>query len=184
NVKKEKGKGKSEKGKGKSEKGKNSRKGKKGKADKKEEHNGPIDWMGWEEMVDTQQEDPGLVFIDIYTHWCGPCKLLDKKTFHDQKVASFINEHFHPVKMNAEMKDTIRFRGKNYKNTKPGFEKSSPRQRGKPHELPLKLVDGRLAYPTMVVLDKKMGRVKMIRGYKSPSKLLKALRPLVEEKKE
>ncbi len=140
--------------------------------------------MGWEEMVEAQEADPGLVFIDIYTHWCGPCKLLDKKTFHDKKVASFINEHFHPVKMNAEMKDTIRFRGQNYKNTKPGFEKSSPRQRGKPHELPLKLVDGRLAYPTMVVLNEKMGRAKMIRGYKSPSKLLKALRPLVEAQKE
>lgn len=148
----------------------------------KKEHEGPIEWMSWEEMVEAQREDPKRVFIDIYTTWCGPCKILDKKTFQDEEVAEFINENFHAVKMDAEMKDTIRYKGNSYKNTKPGFEKKSKNSRGKPHELAATLVDGKLAYPTMVVLNEEMGRSKMFRGFRPPDELLEKLRPLVEDK--
>jgi len=48
------------------------------------------------------QKDNKLVFVDMYTDWCGPCKLLDKDTFHDAKFIEVINKGFIPVKLNAE----------------------------------------------------------------------------------
>jgi len=43
-----------------------------------------------------------LVFVDFYTTWCGPCKLVDKEVFSDQSVGDFMNDHFVSVKVNAE----------------------------------------------------------------------------------
>lgn len=157
--------------------GKNKEEKKKAKKKDKGKKEHPVDWLSWKDMVELQEDKPRYVFIDLYTDWCGPCKLLDKRTFHDTEVAEFLNKNFHPVKFNAETKDTIRFQGRSYKNSKPESEKS----RGNYHELAAKLVDGRLAYPTMIVLDREWGRVKMMRGVKKPDQLLKELRPLIEQ---
>lgn len=35
-----------------------------------------------------------LVFVDIYTTWCAPCKWLEKNVFTDPEVGAFFNEHF------------------------------------------------------------------------------------------
>jgi len=35
-----------------------------------------------------------LVFIDCYTTWCGPCKLLAKEIFPQKEVGDFYNSHF------------------------------------------------------------------------------------------
>ena len=40
--------------------------------------------------------------MDIYTDWCGPCKLMDKNTFQNPDVAQYLNNNFYAVKFNAE----------------------------------------------------------------------------------
>ena len=30
--------------------------------------------------------------IDIYTTWCGPCKMLDKNTFTNKDLITFVND--------------------------------------------------------------------------------------------
>jgi thiol:disulfide interchange protein len=42
------------------------------------------------------------IFMDSYTSWCHWCKHLDKTTFKDAKVISYLNENFINVKMNME----------------------------------------------------------------------------------
>jgi len=46
-----------------------------------------------------------LVFIDAYTTWCGPCKLMDKSVFTDEKVLAFMNENFVNLKLDMERGD-------------------------------------------------------------------------------
>lgn len=46
-----------------------------------------------------------LVFIDAYTTWCGPCKLMDKSVFTDEKVLGFMNENFVNLKLDMEHGD-------------------------------------------------------------------------------
>ncbi len=43
-----------------------------------------------------------LVFIDFYTSWCLPCKLMDEDVFTDEAFGDYMNEHFISVKINAE----------------------------------------------------------------------------------
>ena len=37
-----------------------------------------IRWMSMNEALEAQKEAPKKILMDVYTSWCGPCKLLDK----------------------------------------------------------------------------------------------------------
>jgi len=66
-----------------------------------------INWMSLDEVNVKMKTDPRPVIIDLYTNWCYWCKMMDKKTYNNSKVISYINSHFYAVKLNAETKDTI-----------------------------------------------------------------------------
>ena len=35
-----------------------------------------IAWMSMDQALLAQQQTPKKIFMDVYTTWCGPCKLL------------------------------------------------------------------------------------------------------------
>ena len=43
-----------------------------------------------------------LVFIDVYTTWCGPCKQVAAEVFPNKLLGSFYNEIFINYKLDAE----------------------------------------------------------------------------------
>lgn len=46
-----------------------------------------------------------LIFVDAYTTWCGPCKMMDRSTFKDEAAAKFYNDNFVNFKMDMEKGD-------------------------------------------------------------------------------
>ena len=38
-----------------------------------------INWLTLDKAIELQKKNPKNIIIDVYTNWCGPCKLLDKK---------------------------------------------------------------------------------------------------------
>lgn len=40
-----------------------------------------IKWMSMEEAQAAAKKSPRPLFVDVYTSWCGPCKMLDARTF-------------------------------------------------------------------------------------------------------
>jgi thioredoxin 1 len=42
------------------------------------------------------------IFVDAYATWCGPCKMLKKRTFTDDKAAAFFNANFINVSIDME----------------------------------------------------------------------------------
>ena len=68
-----------------------------------------INWISFEEAFKLQQTNPKNIIVDVYTNWCGPCKLLDRNTFQNKQVADFINKNFYAVKFNAEGNAVIKF---------------------------------------------------------------------------
>ena len=72
--------------------------------------------MTLDEARAAQKKEPKKIFMDVYTNWCGPCKLLDKNTFQNPDVSRYISEHFYAVKFNAEGNDVIKFKGYTFKN--------------------------------------------------------------------
>ena len=56
----------------------------------------------WGEALQMAREQNKLIFLDAYTTWCGPCKMLAKNVFTDSKVGEVYNNKFINVKMNME----------------------------------------------------------------------------------
>lgn len=43
-----------------------------------------------------------IIFVDAFTTWCGPCKMLNNTTFKDVKAGEFFNENFINLKLDME----------------------------------------------------------------------------------
>src|SRR5882757_10471977 len=71
----------------------------------------PVKWMTFQEAVEKSKTEKRKIFIDVYTDWCGWCKVMDKNTFPDLQIAKLLNEKFYPVKLDAEQTADINFRG-------------------------------------------------------------------------
>jgi len=125
-----------------------------------------INWMTLEQAVEAQKTAPKKIFVDAYTIWCGPCKMLDKNTFHNKNVADFVNENYYAVKFNAEGNETIKFKGVTYSN--PNFK---PYTSGRNSSHQLSALFGIRAYPTLLFLDEEANLIAPIPGYKTPSQL-------------
>ncbi|HRG07218.1 MAG TPA: DUF255 domain-containing protein, partial [Cyclobacteriaceae bacterium] len=44
-----------------------------------------VKWITFEEAVEKSKTEKRKIFIDVYTDWCGWCKVMDKNTFTDPK---------------------------------------------------------------------------------------------------
>lgn len=56
----------------------------------------------WKEIKEKARNENKLIFIDVYTSWCGPCKKLDKEIFPLEEVGTFYNQNFVSYKIDAE----------------------------------------------------------------------------------
>lgn len=126
-----------------------------------------INWVTIEEAVELQKEEPRKIIMDVYTNWCGPCKMLDKNTFHNEDVVDYINENYYAVKFNAEGNDEVTFDEKTFKN--PNYDPAKANRRNSAHEFTRYLRVS--AYPTMVFFDEDAKFIAPIPGYKTPRQL-------------
>lgn len=125
-----------------------------------------VNWMTIEEAVAAQKKEPRKILIDVYTTWCGPCKMMDSNTFTNQDVVSFINKNFYAVKFNAESGAEVEFKGTKYNN--PDYDPNA-RGRNGVHEFSRALRVS--AYPTIVYLDESLEMIAPIKGYQSPQQI-------------
>lgn len=125
-----------------------------------------IKWMTMNEALEAQKKDPKPIFMDVYTDWCGPCKMLDKNTFHDASIVEIVSKNYYAVKFNAEGNETINFQGVKYTNPKYLEGKTG---RNGVHEFTSFLkVQG---YPTMYIFEV-TGEIKSnILGYRTAEQL-------------
>ena len=126
-----------------------------------------IKWMSLDEALAAQKKKPKPIFMDVYTDWCGPCKMLDKNTFQTKEVSEYISKNYYAVKFNAEGNSEVTYKGTKYTN--PKFD-ATRKGRNAVHDFTMYLkVQG---YPSMYILDSK-GEVKSpIVGYHTPEQLL------------
>lgn len=125
-----------------------------------------IQWMSFEEAIKQNQKEPKKIFIDVYTQWCGWCKKMDKSTFINDTVVDYMIKNYYAVKLDAETKDTIRFRDKDFV-FKPEY---------KSNELAASLLNGKMSYPSFIFLDENFSMLSPLPGYQTPQQLMPVMK--------
>lgn len=92
-----------------------------------------IRWMTFTEALAAQKKNPKKIMMDIYTNWCGPCKMMDKKTFKNKDLVAYVNTHFYAVKFNGEGSGTIKYDKQTFKN--PRYDPKKKFGRNSAHQL-------------------------------------------------
>jgi thioredoxin-related protein len=98
----------------------------------------------WEEVLQTAKEERKLIFVDAYTTWCGPCKMMSRNTFTDEAVGRVYNKNFVNYKFDME------------KGEGPAWA----------------MKYGVTAYPSLYYLDFRGEVVHKAVGYRAPDKFL------------
>ena len=137
-----------------------------------------INWVSLNKALELQKENPKKIMIDIYTNWCGPCKMLDKKTFQNNDVASYVNEHYYAVKLNGEGNETINYKDRSFGN--PNYDASKKNRRNSSHEFANFM--GISAYPTIAFLNETGDFIIPLKGFYNPQQLEFYLKMFVANK--
>ncbi len=120
-----------------------------------------INWLTLAEMQAAYKTQPRPILIDMYTDWCGWCKVMDKETYNNAKVAAYINEKYYAVKFNAESKDSVEWNGKKY-----GYNAAN-----RSNDLAVFLMYGQMSYPTTIFLAGLTAQPAPLAGYLKPKEL-------------
>lgn len=84
------------------------------KEDSKEEAKGgeKVQWLSFDAAVAKAQKENKHLVVDVYTNWCGWCKVMDRQTYGDPDVAAYLSEHFALAKVNGESAAKLTWQGK------------------------------------------------------------------------
>ena len=58
-------------------------------------------------VLERAKTEDKLVFVDFYTSWCLPCKMMDEDVFSDKEIGKFMNKNFINYKVDAEKNNGI-----------------------------------------------------------------------------
>jgi thioredoxin-related protein len=120
-----------------------------------------LTWMTLKEAQQAMLTEKRPILIDLYTDWCGWCKVMDKKTYTNAKVIAYLQQNFYPVKLNAETKEAVNWNEKTY-----NFNHAN-----RTNDFALFLTYGRLSYPTTVIMPVDNSGPQPIPGYLEPKEL-------------
>ena len=119
-----------------------------------------IKWMSLEKALEAQKVIPKKIIMDVYTTWCGPCRLLDKKTFGNPDVSRYISQNFYAVKFNAEGDEEIFFYDKKFSN--PNY---NPDRKGRNSTHDFTKFLGIKGYPTIIFFSEEGDPIIPLTGY-------------------
>ncbi|MEZ5072717.1 MAG: thioredoxin family protein [Bacteroidales bacterium] len=100
--------------------------------------------LTWAQVGAKAEEEQRLIFLDLYTEWCGPCKRLEKEVFSRKAVGDAFNDRFVNCRMDAEKGEGIDL-ARRYRVT---------------------------AYPSLIFTDAEGNLVYTVQGYQGAEELL------------
>ena len=120
-----------------------------------------ISWLSLNEVNLKLKTETRPVLIDLFTNWCYWCKVMDKKTYNNSKVTSYINEHFYAVKLDAESREALAWNNKDYRYN----------PKTKLNDFTMYVTRGQPGFPTTVIFPEMKLEPASIPGFMNPKEI-------------
>ncbi len=118
-------------------------------------------WSSLNVVSQRLRQEQRPVLIDLYTDWCHWCKVMDKKTYANDKVIAYLEDKFYIAKINAETKDTLSWQNKAY----------AYNDLYKINDFALYVTNGQTGFPSTVIITSKDAEPIQIAGFLEPKEL-------------
>jgi len=122
-----------------------------------------IKWYSFQEALELNKQNPKLIFVDVYTEWCGWCKKMDAATFKEPRIVKYMNEEYYCVKLDAEGSEPVDYMGNTYTNPNPGGKRST-------HQIAAVLLQNKMSYPSYVFMNEENRVLTVVKGYMDAEK--------------
>lgn len=122
-----------------------------------------IEWLTIEEAYKKNDRKPRKIFVDVYTDWCGWCKVMERNTFSNPDVIEYVNKNYYAVRLNAEGKKEVSLG--DFTTTEQGVASAFNVN----------------SYPTIVFLEKDFKTFTPQPGYREPQQFLSDLKNFKEK---
>jgi len=70
-----------------------------------------LNWLAFDKATEQALKENKHVVVDIYTTWCGWCKVMDRQTYGDPQVAAYLRSNFVLAKVNGESSSKLHWKG-------------------------------------------------------------------------
>ncbi|MDP1676817.1 MAG: DUF255 domain-containing protein [Bacteroidota bacterium] len=116
-----------------------------------------LQWKKFNEGIIEAKKSGKKILVDVYTDWCKWCKEMDKKTYADKMISTYLKKNYVIIKLNAEGNERLNYQGQTI----------SPREFAQGMG-----VDG---YPATVFLQSDGKPITLLPGYSTPDQFIHVL---------
>jgi uncharacterized protein YyaL (SSP411 family) len=119
-----------------------------------------LKWMTLQEAAAALAKEKRPLLIDLYTDWCGWCKVMEKDTYRNKNVVDYLQTKFYAVKLDAETREVLKWNDTEYKYN----------NRYQANDFAVYLTRGELSYPTTAIIPPD-GQPFSMTGYLKPAEI-------------
>lgn len=131
----------------------------------------------FEEVDSLRQSQPKPIAVFIHTDWCKYCAQMKATTFKNENVTQLLNEAYYFISFDAETNQPITFNEHTF-TFDPNGRRSGTHQLAKA----LGTIDGKLVYPTFVILNPELEIIFDYNGLMKGKIMTKVLKQLSNHK--
>lgn len=130
--------------------------------------------ISFEQLDSMGAHQPRKTVVLISTSWCPYCARMKNTTLASEEVVNLLKNKCYFIELDAEQKTPVSFKGHNYQYLPAGYDTGI-------HELAetLAAVDGKVSFPTLVILNEKYEIIFQYPGYLTSKELYTVLRKIL-----
>jgi len=70
-----------------------------------------VAWLAFDAAAEQAKKENKHMIVDVYTTWCGWCKVMERQTYSNAQVVDYLSQNFVLAKVNGESSAELHYKG-------------------------------------------------------------------------